>query len=492
MFYSQDKQDEIIETQIFKGFKNGVFIDVGAYDGLKINNTYYFEKENNWKGINIEPSEHIYKELLVNRPNCININVAIDNKDDEDLFLLNTGYTDMISGLKKYYNSRYYLRLIHENCNYEGKTEIIKIKTRKLSTIIDEHKIKNINYLSIDAMGAELEILKSIDYEKTFIDVISFQNNFYDDSKKVIEFLENKDFEIFNDKILDIIMINKKSNFYPNKLSNSFILNPKKPKIIVCTMAVNDWYYEIVKYAINNMKIYCNKHDYEFLIDDGTKFDTVYDGKRDCPWYKILFIKKIMLEKDFDYLFWVDADSQILMHERKLEYYIDKYFPKDKDILITDDRTTMNTGVIFFRKSNFNIELMDRIWNNENDFDKNFHEQTSLEEIYKRDKNVRDKIEIMKFGGPREDIVVYWGGYFPGKTFLIHCARCSHDKLGFMYMMDVYYPFKLDEENIEEYKQRMNWLNNEEVCRADLEKSLRKEYVKIEYSARVKKFFNLK
>lgn len=34
MYYSQDKQDEFLETTVFKGYKNGYFVDVGAHDGV--------------------------------------------------------------------------------------------------------------------------------------------------------------------------------------------------------------------------------------------------------------------------------------------------------------------------------------------------------------------------------------------------------------------------------------------------------------------------
>ena len=30
-------------------------IDIGAHNGVSINNTLYFEKHNNWTGINVEP-----------------------------------------------------------------------------------------------------------------------------------------------------------------------------------------------------------------------------------------------------------------------------------------------------------------------------------------------------------------------------------------------------------------------------------------------------
>ena len=56
MFYSQENQDSYLETNVFKGFKHGFFVDVGAYDGKHINYTLYFEETNQWTGINIEPN----------------------------------------------------------------------------------------------------------------------------------------------------------------------------------------------------------------------------------------------------------------------------------------------------------------------------------------------------------------------------------------------------------------------------------------------------
>ena len=47
MFNSQDNQDKYLEDTIFKGYQNGIFMDIGAHDGISINNTLYFEKYNN-------------------------------------------------------------------------------------------------------------------------------------------------------------------------------------------------------------------------------------------------------------------------------------------------------------------------------------------------------------------------------------------------------------------------------------------------------------
>lgn len=219
MFYSQDKQDKFLESIIFKGYKYGYFVDVGAHDGKTINNTLYFEEKNNWAGINIEPIKSVYECLCRNRPDCININCAIDEKDGEAEFIFNKGYTEMISGLRTYYDTRHHNRLASENNYFGSTTDIITIPTRKLSSIFEEYNIYHVNYLSIDVEGAEYAVIKSIDFEKVFIDVIGFENNYNDTSIPIIKYLESKGFVQLKVESMDIFMINLKSEFIRNNLS---------------------------------------------------------------------------------------------------------------------------------------------------------------------------------------------------------------------------------------------------------------------------------
>jgi FkbM family methyltransferase len=212
MFYSQCEQDKFLEENVFKGYKNGTFVDAGAHDGISINNTLYFEKNNNWKGINIEPIKQIYDKLVINRPNSININVAVSNNDGEAEFIQVNGYSEMISGLKKDYDNRHLERLKKETIEYGGSSESIIVPTKKLETICDENNIKHINYLSIDVEGAEFEVIKSINFDKVFIDVIGFENNYHDTSIPIIQYLESNNYKIL--KIYtDIFMIHNNSQF---------------------------------------------------------------------------------------------------------------------------------------------------------------------------------------------------------------------------------------------------------------------------------------
>lgn len=213
MFYSQDKQDEYLENNIFKNFKNGFFVDVGAHDGISINNTLYFEKNNGWSGINVEPNPSVFEKLVINRPNNMNINCAVCNHNGESEFLSNTGYTEMISGLKDTFDSRHLQRLTRENKKMGSNTHIIKVNTKKLETILEENNVSRVHYLSIDVEGAEFEVIKSINFDKVFIDVIGFENNYNDVSIPIIKYLEKYNFVVIY-KTIDIFMINTHSEFY--------------------------------------------------------------------------------------------------------------------------------------------------------------------------------------------------------------------------------------------------------------------------------------
>ena len=219
MFNSQFNQDMYLENQVFKGFKNGVYVDVGAHDGITINNTLYFEKHNNWTGINIEPIKTVFDTLIINRPNSINLNCAVYNIDGETDFYKNTGYTEMLSGIKDTFYYRHLERLNNENIQMGSTTETIRVTTRRLESIFDENGIRHVNYLSIDVEGAEFEVIKSINFDKVFIDVIGFEDNYADTSSPIVEYLQNKNYIVINNSV-DIFMINKRSNFYNISSSN--------------------------------------------------------------------------------------------------------------------------------------------------------------------------------------------------------------------------------------------------------------------------------
>jgi FkbM family methyltransferase len=211
-FNSQDGQDEFLEKNVFKGLKCGIFMDIGANDGVTINNTLYFETTNGWTGINVEPIKEVFDKLLQNRPKCININCAVDKKNGTAEFIKNRGYSEMISGLKAQFDRRHVARLNNELDSHGGSSEVIHVETKTIESICKENNISTINYLSIDVEGAEFDVIKSINFETVFIDVIGFENNYDDNSEPIVEYLQEKGYTFLH-KNMDIFMIHRDSIF---------------------------------------------------------------------------------------------------------------------------------------------------------------------------------------------------------------------------------------------------------------------------------------
>lgn len=263
---------------------------MGAHDGESCNNTLYFEKNNNWTGINIEPIKKIYDKLVVNRPSNINLNCAVCNIDGETDFYLNTGHTEMISGIVNNFDPRHLQRLIKENNEHLSITEVVKVKTKRLETIFDENNISHINYLSIDVEGAEFDVIKSINFDKVFIDVIGFENNYHDTSIPIIKFLENNGF-VFIYASLDIFMINTKSIFYNVRKNIAFLSN--KLTLRGTEIAMYD-YADYNETLLNNKSIIITR-DYKVIKHEFDVSSDAYD-----KFHKRFTVEYYKTQKDID------------------------------------------------------------------------------------------------------------------------------------------------------------------------------------------------
>lgn len=142
----QEKLNKIINKT------GGFFVELGANDGLFQSNTSFFEKEMKWSGLLIEPSLKGYELCKINRPNSICLNYAcVSNEYKKDYILgdfKNNNPMASIEGMRG------------------GKGPFVKVKTSTLEQILDEKNILEIDFLSLDTEGYELEILKGLNLEK--------------------------------------------------------------------------------------------------------------------------------------------------------------------------------------------------------------------------------------------------------------------------------------------------------------------------------------
>jgi FkbM family methyltransferase len=178
-YQSQCGQDKWVVETILPDLDGGIFIDIGAHDGISFSNTYFLEKELGWTGIAVEPIPEIFERLKNNRK-CQLINGCISEIPGKAKFYKISGYAEMLSGLYDRYDTKHLERIQREISQYGGSYEIQEVDSYTLNQILEEHKMFHIDYLNIDVEGAELSILKSINFDIFDISVIGCENNYKD------------------------------------------------------------------------------------------------------------------------------------------------------------------------------------------------------------------------------------------------------------------------------------------------------------------------
>jgi FkbM family methyltransferase len=214
---SQIGQDKILDEQIFKGMTDGVFVEVGALDGIGASNTYFFEKERNWCGLLIEPNPIEFEKMKTSDRNFSKMeNCAISNVEMDINFLSIGGPCNVLSGIMEFYNQKHIDRINHELDMYSKYTEghelystreIIKMKAVKLQTLFDKKKKKKIDLISIDVEGAEMQVLQSIDFNKSDIKCFLIENNY--GLEKETSFLNSKGYTHAGNIQWDSVFIKK-------------------------------------------------------------------------------------------------------------------------------------------------------------------------------------------------------------------------------------------------------------------------------------------
>lgn len=180
---SQFYQD-IFVLDFFDFKQNGTFIDIGASDGVSLSNTYLLEKYYNWNGILIEPNPYWHKPLTKNRTSPI-CTQAIFSKSGLELTFINHFLPELskINNLSK----KKLTSLSREISN------LILVNTISLNDIFQTFDLPHqIDYLSIDIEGLEFEVLKTFDFEKYDIRVLTCEHNNNFSKKKIISLLTSK------------------------------------------------------------------------------------------------------------------------------------------------------------------------------------------------------------------------------------------------------------------------------------------------------------
>ena len=183
-FYQQIKPKSVASNDR-KKFK---YLDIGAWDGVTSSNTYSLSKLKEWSGCLVEPNKNAFRKLSILRKNDQLINKAVVKSNFEKK-IVNFWDDDMFSCIEgQSGNDKHHSRRLKFRKAYPVQT--IKIQ-KLLQTRYD--------YLSLDIEGLEVELIESIDFNKTQKPaLITIEHNYKTESKvRISELLYSQGYESF-------------------------------------------------------------------------------------------------------------------------------------------------------------------------------------------------------------------------------------------------------------------------------------------------------
>ena len=195
-YYSQMMQDFFLDRFIFCKKEGGFFLDIGGNDPIWINNTYFFEKNRNWKGLAFEPMKALNdKWKTARKTKCLPI--ALDSQTGETEFC--EYEEDSMSGFTS-------------EVEFSGKVRSrYKVPVRRLADVLDERGIKHVDFVSLDVEGAETRVLNGIDFSKVEIDYFTIENNKGASREKSIrEFMKGHGYKLIARLWVDDIYVKDK------------------------------------------------------------------------------------------------------------------------------------------------------------------------------------------------------------------------------------------------------------------------------------------
>jgi len=177
-FIDKMTRDKISDSSI--NIQHGVFVEVGAHNGVMQSNTMLLEKSYGWSGILIEPSQSLQVDLILNRPHSKCFCCALGNFEENNTYV----YGD--------FNGASMSSVSGERLNKEANTRVLM---RSLQSILDETNTSYIDLLSLDVEGYEYHVLTGIDYDKTTIDYMIIEIYTVDFSL-ISSFLSGKGYDL--------------------------------------------------------------------------------------------------------------------------------------------------------------------------------------------------------------------------------------------------------------------------------------------------------
>ena len=173
MYNAEFETDKYIRETFFPDFEyQGIMIEVGAGPTVFYSMSKHF-RDNGWRCICIDPNPKFVNDHKKNGNEIHQL--AISNYEGESEFsIVSTGMWD-----NEYDGISYSgLEIKYEMPNY--KVDKIQVEVRTLNSLLDELTVENVDFISVDVEGSEIEVIEGFDVNRYNPKVILLENYTHD------------------------------------------------------------------------------------------------------------------------------------------------------------------------------------------------------------------------------------------------------------------------------------------------------------------------
>lgn len=175
-YYSHHGEDFLL-WKLFDYKTNGFYVDVGAFDGVHLSNSYSFE-QHNWSGICVEANPAYFKICKESRTGANCLNAACVGDDSIQKIEFYAEELGLLSGIRGNREDDVRSRYEKRGLEFKGFSKIT-VPALTLNAILGQYlpASTEIDFISIDVEGSESDVLKGLDLTRFRPRVIVIEAN---------------------------------------------------------------------------------------------------------------------------------------------------------------------------------------------------------------------------------------------------------------------------------------------------------------------------
>lgn len=185
---SQFGEEAAVAAAFFANQSGGVFVEIGALNGLLNSNTLMLETCANWSGVLIEANPanvpHLKHNVERYRPRSKVVASAVCEPPASEITMATHGMSgkggggpgnEGISADLRFaapaFLQSWHRPLLNESLDVEARTLLaVRVPCRPMRSLVAG--LSHIDFLSVDVEGAEIEVLRTLDFDTVAVDVL--------------------------------------------------------------------------------------------------------------------------------------------------------------------------------------------------------------------------------------------------------------------------------------------------------------------------------